>query len=1271
MSKKIYSVYSKAPEKPPKGLFGEEVEDKIVFREEQVKAINDARKHFEKKEDMQQFLWNAKMRFGKTLCALELARQMSESNKNNRRVKRVLIVTHRPVVNESWKEDFEKIFGKNSSRFKYGTKFENDSTGNFFDLERHANRADENGYVFFASMQYLRRSNLVNDNEHTEADPDNERLRNSILENDWDLVVIDEAHEGTRTSLGFRVIHVLKKEKTKLLHLSGTPFNLYEDFGDDEIYNWDYVMEQQAKANWDTKHPGEYNPYAVLPHMNIFTYDLAKLVKGKDFSEDGSFKFKEFFRTWTGNPKTDGSEMPEGKKGRFVHEQEVNDFLDLMCKEDEESNYPFSTELYQDNFNHTLWIVPGVKEAKALAQLLKEHEIFSNFEIVNVAGNSDDDEAKDNALDKVHNAIGKRPAETATITISCGRLTTGVTVHPWTAVFYLKGSENTSAATYMQTIFRVQSTDTETYPGKMKAECYVFDFAPDRSLKMIAETAKFANLTKKEKNAANTASKDDDIARMEEFMNFFAVVSLEGGKMVPYDAESLFRQLDNVYIDRVVRNGFNDNMIYDTSYLMSLDETQLKRLNELGGIIEKTTNMEKPKKAKSIEISSNDLKEKAAKAKKKQREGKQLTPEEREALEAEKAARAEERKERENRISILRGIALRIPLLIYGAKVDDEEIGITINNLTERIDDASWEEFMPRGITKEIFEEIKPCFNAKMFALAGKRYRQLAREADTMHTDERVKRIAEIFSYFHNPDKETVLTPWRVVNMHMSDTLGGYCFFNEKFDGPNQKVVDGTGDALFDFIDTTEPRFVDRGKVTADVFGSQSKILEINSKTGLYPLYVTYSIYRQRMKDFEKHDLIDDIENYSIKEEQVIWDDIVKNNIYVICNTPMAARITERTLLGFRPISKENIKEDKLIEQAVSDREELINKLQTVGYWNGTTDKTKMKFDAVVGNPPYQVMDGGAGGSATPVYQHFVNIAKEVSIHSISMIMPSRWYAGGKGLDEFRETMLNDRHISLIQDFSDASYCFPKVEIKGGICYFLRDTRHNGDCLVNNFRGKTTSSMVRPLREDDCDTFIRYNEAISILRKVKSRKESTFNKQVSTQKPFGFRTFVKGEEAEFEGAVKLYANKSIGFVAKNEISQNIAWVDQYKVLITRAYGAGEDFPHQILNIPFVSEPNSCCTETYMVIGPFDNKDICQNVISYIKTKFFRFLVLLKKNTQDAPARVYSLVPNQNFSNDSEIDWSKPIDKIDEQLYAKYKIEKYEIDFIDKMIKPME
>jgi hypothetical protein len=819
----------------------------------------------------------------------------------------------------------------------------------------------------------------------------------------------------------------------------------------------------------------------------------------------------------------------------------------------------------------------------------------------------------------------------------------------------------------------------------MKAECYVFDFAPDRSLKMIAETAKFANLTKKEKNHANTVSKEDDIARMEEFMNFFAVVSLEGGQMRAYDAESLFKQLDHVYIDRVVRNGFNDNMIYDTSYLMGLDDTQLKRLNELGGIIEKTTNMEKPKKAKSIELASNDLKDKAAKAKKKQREGKQLTPEERETLEAEKAARAEERKERENRISILRGIALRIPLLIYGAKVDDEEIGITINNLTERIDDASWVEFMPRGITKEIFEEIKPCFNAKMFALAGKRYRQLAREADTMHTDERVKRIAEIFSYFHNPDKETVLTPWRVVNMHMSDTLGGYCFFNEKFDGPNQKVVDGTGDALFDFIDTTEPRFVDRDKVTADVFGSKSKILEINSKTGLYPLYVTYSIYRQRMKDFAKHDLIDDIENYSIEEEQVIWDDIVKNNIYVICNTPMAARITERTLLGFRPISKENIKEDKLIEQAVSDREALIEKLQTVGYWNGTTDKTKMKFNAIVGNPPYQLIDGGDATSdaAAPIYQKFVGIAKDCSSTYVSMIMPSKWMIGGRSeLSTFLSEMKEDVHLSKLIDIRNDRSLFETAHIDGGVCYFLWDKNKkttdleykyilsNGISVYNNTLSNKYSQYV-----------IRDSRVLPILDKIyfsyRSSSEipenAKFSSIVSKTKPFGIRKdlFNNPEkysssvlsDTPFNNSLKIYgvkgkkggAKRTSCYIDRASATDKYNAIDKYKIFFTTSYSSDAVVPPEEIR----AKKNEICTETFLIIGPFESKEEMENCSAFINTKLFRFLLFLGHGTMQVNQSVFSLIPLITFNTK----WT------DELLAENFHLTSDDIKFIDKILEP--
>lgn len=1279
MPKKDYIVYTAAPIKTTTGLFG----DTIVFRDEQKDAIKQARTHFEKKADYQKFLWNAKMRFGKTLCALKLAREMSESQRNNRRVKRVLIVTHRPVVNDSWKEDFNKIFGDIPNVFKYGTKFDDDATGNFFDLERHADSAEQNGYVFFASMQYLRRSNLVNDKDREEADPDNEHLRNSILENDWDLVVIDEAHEGTRTSLGSRVIEVLKKEKTKMLHLSGTPFNLYDDFNkDEEIYTWDYVMEQTAKREWDEKHPGEYNPYAVLPHMNIFTYDLGKLIRGSDFAEDGTFKFSEFFRTWEGRKEKDGADMPEGAKGRFVHEKEVIEFLDLMCTEDENSNYPFSREVYQENFNHTLWIVPGVKEAKALKWLLEEHEVFSNFEIINVAGESDDDEKSDNALDKVLKAIGKKPADTATITISCGRLTTGVTVHPWTAVFYLKGSENTSAATYMQTIFRVQSTDTETYPGKMKAECFVFDFAPDRTLRVIAETAKFATLSQRERRSVDTSDKEDDIATMEKFLNFFSVISLEGGQMVEYEPEKLFEQLDRVYIDRVVRNGFNDNLIYNTDYIAQLDPSFL---NSIGDIISKTTNMEKPKKASPVQLANNKLskeqKDKAKKAKAKQRRGEELTPEERAAMEAEKAAKKAEREEKEKRITILRGIALRIPLLIYGAKVDDEDIGITVDNLTERIDDSSWVEFMPRGITKEIFNELKPCFNSKMFALAGKRYRFLAREADSMHIDERVRRIAEIFSYFHNPDKETVLTPWRVVNMHMSDTLGGWCFFNERFDGPNQKIVEGSEDRLFDFVDTVEPRFVDRGKVTADAFSSNSRILEINSKTGLYPLYVTYSIFRQRMKDFVDAGLIEDVNHYSVEEEQVVWDDIVKNNIYVICNTPMAARITERTLLGFRDISQCHIKEEKLVERASGDQEALVRDLKSVAFWENNKSKEQMKFDAIVGNPPYQVMDGGGtGSSALPIYQKFVYVSRDIMPKYISLIMPSRWMTGGKGLDAFREAMLHDTQIRVMHDYLDCQEVFPNVAIEGGICYYRWDKGENGLCdFVSHSKGMVNIA-TRALCENGSDVVIRNVDALSILKKTeKDYKSNPFSNIVSPRNPFRISDVEISSHKSDRFCCEIFGrfdgSRSIKYTTSFTLHENgQKLLKNWKVFISKADGAagqlGNPIPARIIGKSELGNPNMLCTETFLAIGPFNTKGESVNVQKYLETRFLRFLVgirKLKNMTQDT----YSFVPLQDFTENSDIDWSDSIEGIDRQLYKKYGLTKEEIDFIESMIKPME
>lgn len=1274
------AVYTTIEAVKPKLRTGLLDEGGIELRDEQEQAVAEAMKYFKRHKKHARFLWNAKMRFGKTICALELAKRMGALQGDDR-VSRTIIVTHRPVVNDSWKEDFQKVFGEDCTSCHYGTKFDDTAEGDFYALDRAV--ADGKHFVFFASMQYLRRSKLVGgDND--------EQLKADILSSDWDLVVVDEAHEGTRTELGQRVIDLLTQhDHTRALHLSGTPFNLYEDFADDQIYTWDYIKEQTAKRQWPSlnpQEPAENNPYCELPDMEIRTYDLGRLVKA-DLGEDATFQFKEFFRTKQGN------DVPKEERGRFVHEDAVREFLDLMCTEDEESHYPFSTDEYRTSFNHTLWVVPGVKEAKALERLLRDHDVFGGFDaIVNVAGNSEDDEMRQDALDRVKKAIGAVPEQTYTITISCGRLTTGVTVRPWTAVFYLKGSENTSAATYMQTIFRVQSPYTykdENGDTRMKTKCYVFDFAPDRSLKMVAETAKFATLTQKQKQYASAATtREKDIENMEQFLSFCPVIAMQGGKMVEFRADRLFEQLEHVYVDRVVRNGFNDNSLYDIRQLMQLDPEEIKELDTLGVEIGKTTNMEKPKRAKTIDMAKNQLSDtqKAAlkRAKEKERKGEPLTEEKRAAKEAEKKHRDEERKERDNRITILRGISLRIPLMMYGAKIDDEDEGITLENFTRIIDADSWAEFMPKGVTKADFNKFRKCYNATVFVAAGKRYRQLAREADRMHVDERVRRISDIFSYFHNPDKETVLTPWRVVNMHMSDTLGGYTFFNERFDGPCEREVPATNGKLFEWVTTDEPRFVDRGEVTRTVFASDSKILEINSKTGLYPLYVAYSLYRQRKKDFEATGgLIDDPDNYSVEEEQVIWDDILVNNVYVICNTPMARRITERTLLGFRKLNmpngneRLNIKSVQLIRRATEDREALISDLLAEGFWRGDKRNKKiMKFGAVVGNPPYQVMDGGGtGSSATPVYNKFVELAQNLSPKYVSMIIPAKWYTGGKGLDDFRASMLNDKQLSCLYDVEDSRECFPTVDIAGGICYFLWQKGNNSKCsVINIVKGERTRSL-RYLNEHD--TFIRNQQVLNIINKVKSQTSIGFLCQkVYSRKPFGIRSFQHGFPAKPGRDIALFGSDGITYLEEKDVPQNKQLIPKWKVIMSKASAehAGQTDANgrkRVVSRLEVLPPNTICTESYLLLDVFESEMEAENMKKYIRTQFVRFLLASILITQNIVRDKFAFVPLQNFTSSSDINWSASVADIDQQLYRKYGLSADEIAFIEKMIKPME
>ena len=1282
--------------------FEGESTDTIVLRDEQEEAIKRAIDHFKSESNYRKFLWNAKMRFGKTICAMQLAKKMG--------VKTCLIVTHRPVVNKGWKEDFNKTFG-GDQHYKYGTRFIDNSNdnvenqGDYFELEKFSNK-EGNHLVFFVSMQYLCLSQEVNSNTKNKdkITNENDKLKAAILNKEWDLVVIDEAHEGTRTSLGLRVIEKLSKPKTKVLHLSGTPFNLYQDFGSNEIYTWDYIKEQRAKAHcetdtWKKNNPDKRNPYGGLPRMNIYTYDLATLLNNYRDQEQ-AFKFSEFFRTWS--EKRHKDKIPTGKAGCFVYEDDVNKFLDLLCQKSDETGYPFSTDEYRKNFRHTLWVVPGVSEAKALAELLRQHEKFKHFTVINVAGNSEDDEIQSNALDKVLNEIGDRPDNRFTITISCGRLTTGVTVSPWTAVLYLKGSENTSASTYLQTIFRVQSPWEFTSAGKkwMKKECFVFDFAPNRTLQMMAETAKFSVDTeddeennKKQKKGKRPSTKDDR-EKMKEFLNFCPVVAMEGGKMKDYDVDSLFAQLDRVYVDRVVRNGFNDNSLYNEQELLNLDPDALNRLQE---IISKTSNLDKPKKASTIDLTNNPNNKAKTKNGSENGDDPKTADNEDEQRKEERERRKKEREERDKRITILRGISLRIPLLIYGAELNDESTGITIDNFTSIVDDASWDEFMPRGVSKDDFNSFKIAYNPTVFIESGKRIRSLVREADNMPTDIRIQRIAEIFSYFHNPDKETVLTPWRVVNMHMSDCIGGFCFFNENFDGPNQKEIIDEATGITTIIDTSEPRFVSRDTVTTNIFADydrnskslNSKILEINSKTGLYPLYVAYSLFRFRSAHFVEANLIKNPQSLSIEEEQVIWDDIIRDNIYVICNTPMAKAITKRTLIGFREIKfQPNIKNEKLIEKAATNKSEFIAKIKSEGYWQDDKKNDKqMKFNAIVGNPPYQENISSSSENASlskQIFPAFIEIGIKLQPDYLSLITPSRWFTGDaqdKSFLKLRQFVRENNKFMKLVNFPNPRFIFKDVEISGGVNYFLFKKDFEGNVeFTEHYSQNNVITILRPLFEEGLDIVLSNGRNYEILKKVKNEEFVSLTIITQGRDAFG----IVGKNVELLSSIKRTNNEQyelrckyeeIRYIEKDKIIKNVEIADKWKIFISKGNGGAglltDNKQVSILGKPYIGKPKSVCTDSLIPIGSFNTEYQAKSLEKYIKTKFLRFMVGLLKVSQNVYQNVYQFVPLQDFSEKSDVNWSKSIPEIDAYLFSKYKVTKDEIDFIDSMIKPME
>lgn len=1158
----------------------------IDFREEQLEAVEKTLKTFKKDNEM---LWYAKMRFGKTLTALEVIRRQQ--------YRRVIIVTHRPVVDDGWSEDFRKIFFKGNSEHDYNYERKTKDSYYTFDEktdaenDRKIKKLDKDGeyFIYFASIQDLRGSKLVGGNFNK---------NNAVFALNWDLIVIDEAHEGTQTELGDNVIKLLRKEKTKVLALSGTPFNLLSQFSEDNVYTWDYVMEQKKKTEWDLLHHGDHNPYADLPKMHIYTYDLGEKLKKyvSDEYDTKAFNFREFFRVWYKGPNSK-RELPKGAvEGRFVHENDIVSFLNLMATEDKDSGYPFSTQEYRDMFRHTLWMVPGVKEAKALSDLLRSHPVFGKFGIANVAGEGDkyEEDHSADALELVRNTIKNNKYS---ITLSCGKLTTGVTVKEWTAVLMLSGSYSTAAAQYMQTIFRVQSAGS--IDGRQKTDCYVFDFAPDRTLKVLTETVHLSRKPGKSQQKRREA--------MTEFLNYCPVIAIAGSRTKKYSVESMMEQIKQIYAERAVNSGFEDESIYNDE-LLKLDDIDASKFNELRDIIGSS---KATKKKSDVVVNGQGLTDEQVEHiddPDQPDDPNPPTPPTPEEI-AERLRKKQAKEARKKAIDILRGISIRMPLMIYGADVPIDE-DIDIDRFVDLVDDESWKEFMPQGVTKKVFADFTKYYDRDVFIAAGKRIRKLAAAADKETPTRRVIQIAEIFRHFKNPDKETVLTPWRVVNMHMSDTIGGWCFYNDHFDE----------DTSEERRRLEEPRFVDRGEITATVFKEEAQVLEINSKTGLYPLYVAYSFYKQKMEGMSDDD-------WEPQDCQEFWEETIKNNVFVICKTPMAKSITRRTLCGYSEVPVNAHYFDNLINMLKNKPEQFCKRVLKGSYWK--KEVKSMKFEAVVGNPPYQISDGGYGASSAPIYPFFVNGAKALAPEYISMIMPAKWYSGGKNLDDFRSEMINDKRIRCLFDFNNYKDIFPTADVAGGVCYFLWDKDYSGDCRVVNYENENSHEAVRAL--NDFSTFIRSNIDLEIVKKITNLNyESQLSTRVSSSKPFGIRTFYKPHE----DGIPCHFIQKIGlkFADPGDITDAFDYLNKWKFLIPAAPIAGQTDFSKPIGFYYdgntrIAKPGECCTESWLVAGAFDSEEEVVNFKSYILTKTVRFLLLQTVVSQHVTKDNFSFVPD--------------------------------------------
>ncbi len=758
------------------------------LRDEQITAVNQTVDYWLSDAESRKYLWNAKPRFGKNLAVYEFIKEYGAA--------KVLIVTNRPAVANSWYADFKKFAAQNpDGNYTFAANTALKGQVQPFD----GDISDNQRLIAFVSLQDLKGADLGGEIKKL----------NWIKNFRWDILVVDESHEGVDTAKTAEAFEYIAREFT--LYLSGTPFKAIanQDFKTAQIYNWSYYDEQRAKRNFT----GEPNPYADLPRMNLFCYTISNMIAKKisagtiidEENVDYTFDLNEFFRT---------------EKGTFKHEDDVKKFLDALTQNE---NFPFSTPELRNELKHTFWLMFRVEDAKAMAKLLKAHAVFGEYEIIVAAGDGKLDENDENLNKKSFKRVTEAIASNKkTITLSVGQLTTGVTVPEWTAVLMLNDTK--SATQYIQAAFRAQNP--HIVGAVHKTNCYVFDFKPARALEIYTEFA--GNI-----GSGNSASKN-----IADLLNFFPVLAEDSaGKMSPLNAENIMSLPQTIKINQVIDSGFMSNLIFNGEkifHVFSAPKSVEKIINRLhrdemppDKNIRVKIQIDKPDAPKPIknilidkktkpreEIQPSEITKEIVDAVKDEyrltkaqadsiarKIDKQIVDDtsaeniarvQREVVEVLEAKRANDAKRQtENEIRArLRGFARTIPsfIMAYGDRA------LTLENFHTYIDAATFEEVT--GITLEDFIFLRDggdrdgehfdggLFNSKVFNGAIQEFLN-RREALGDYFVE--GRDEDIFTYIPPQNTRQIFTP-RPVVIEMADALARQN--PGVFDNPDQQFFD-------------------------------------------------------------------------------------------------------------------------------------------------------------------------------------------------------------------------------------------------------------------------------------------------------------------------------------------------------------------------------------------------------------------------------------------------------------------------------------------------